>query len=65
MTLLDQYLKAVAAQLPKAVRDDIVAELKDMILNRLEAKEEELGRPLTEDEQEAILREVGHPLAVA
>lgn len=65
MTLLDQYLKAVAAQLPKAVRDDIVAELKDMILNRFEAKEEELGRPLTEDEQEAILREVGHPLAVA
>jgi hypothetical protein len=65
MTLLDQYLKAVAAQLPKDARDDIVAELKDMILNRFEAKEEALGRPLTEAEQEAILREVGHPLAVA
>ena len=65
MTLLDQYLKAVAAQLPKDVRDDIVAELKDMILTRFEAKEEELGRPLTEAEQEAILREVGHPLSVA
>ena len=65
MTLLDQYLKAVAAQLPKDTRDDIVAELKDMILSRFEAREEELGRPLTEGEQEAILREVGHPLAVA
>ncbi len=65
MTLLDQYLKAVAAQLPKDVRDDIVAELKDMILNRFEAKEAELGRPLTETEAEAILREIGHPLAVA
>ncbi len=65
MTLLDQYLKAVAAQLPKDVRDDIVAELRDMILTRFEAKEEALGRPLTEAEQEAILREVGHPLAVA
>ncbi|MDB5469869.1 MAG: hypothetical protein JWR84_1429 [Caulobacter sp.] len=65
MTLLDQYLKAVAAQLPKHVRDDIVAELKDMILNRFEAKEEVLGRPLTEAEQETILREVGHPLSVA
>ncbi|WGM40707.1 hypothetical protein [Caulobacter sp. NIBR1757] len=65
MTLLDQYLKAVAAQLPKDARDDIVAELRDMILTRFEAKEEELGRPLTDGEQEAILREVGHPLAVA
>jgi hypothetical protein len=65
MTLLDQYLKAVAAQLPKDTRDDIVAELRDMILSRVEAKEEELGRPLTEAEQETILREVGHPLAVA
>ena len=65
MTLLDQYLKAVAAQLPKDTRDDIVAELRDMILSRLEAKEEELGRPLTEAETETILREVGHPLAVA
>ncbi|RYF94896.1 MAG: hypothetical protein EON95_03550 [Caulobacteraceae bacterium] len=65
MTLLDQYLKAVAAQLPKDVRDDIVAELRDMILNRFEAREAELGRPLTEAEAEAILREVGHPLAVA
>lgn len=65
MTLLDQYLKAVAAQLPKDTRDDIVAELKDMILSRFESREEELGRPLTEGEQEAILREVGHPLTVA
>ena len=65
MTLLDQYLKAVAAQLPKDARDDIVAELRDMILTRFEVKEEELGRPLTEAEQETILREVGHPLAVA
>jgi hypothetical protein len=65
MTLLDQYLKAVAAQLPKDARDDIVAELRDMILTRFEVREEELGRPLTEAEQETILREVGHPLAVA
>lgn len=65
MTLLDQYLKAVAAQLPRDTRDDIVAELRDMILSRFEAREEELGRPLTEAEQEAILRQVGHPLVVA
>lgn len=65
MTLTERYLKAVAAQLPQATRDDIIAELADAIADRMEAREEELGRPLTEDEQEAVLREMGHPLSVA
>lgn len=65
MDLIDRYLNAVAAQLPQDERADITAELRDLILSRFEAKEEELGRALNEDEQEAILREVGHPLVVA
>ncbi|RZJ01291.1 MAG: hypothetical protein EON90_03950 [Brevundimonas sp.] len=65
MDMLDKYLAAVAAQLPADQRDDIVAELKDLILSRFEAKEEELGRDLTDAEREAILHEVGHPLVVA
>lgn len=65
MTLTERYLKAVAAQLPKAQRDDIIAELADAIADRMEGREAELGRPLTDDEQEAVLREIGHPLAVA
>lgn len=65
MDLLDRYLNAVAAQLPTDERADIVAELRDLILSRFEAKEEALGRALTDDEREAILREIGHPLAVA
>lgn len=65
MDLIDRYLNAVAAQLPQDERADIVAELRDLILSRFEAREEELGRALTEDEQEAILREIGHPLVVA
>ena len=65
MDLIDRYLNAVAAQLPQDERADITAELRDLILSRFEAKEEELGRALTEDEQEAILREIGHPLVVA
>ena len=65
MDLIDRYLNAVAAQLPQDERADIVAELRDLILSRFEAKEEALGRPLNEDEQEAILREIGHPLVVA
>lgn len=65
MALIDQYLEAVKAQLPADRRDDIIAELRELILSRFEAREAELGRPLTEDEQEAILREIGHPLIVA
>ncbi len=65
MTLVDEYLRAVAALLPKDEREDIIAELQDMILNKIEGRESELGRPLTPDETEALLREVGHPLVVA
>ena len=65
MDMIDRYLNAVAAQLPQDERGDITAELRDLILSRFEAKEEELSRALTEDEQEAILREIGHPLVVA
>lgn len=64
-SLTERYLKAVAAQLPKATRDDIVAELRDAIQTRMEDKEEALGRPLNEAEEEAVLREIGHPLTVA
>jgi hypothetical protein len=65
MDLIDHYLNAVAAQLPQGEREDIIAELRDLILSRFEAKEEELGRDLTDAEREAILREIGHPLVVA
>lgn len=65
MDIIDRYLNAVAAQLPQDQRADIVAELRDMILSRFEEKEEVLGRPLTEAEKEEILRDIGHPLAVA
>jgi len=65
MTLTERYLKAVAAQLPKTSREDIVAELRDVLQTRMEDREEELGRPLTEADEEAVLREFGHPLSVA
>ncbi|WP_313002253.1 hypothetical protein [Brevundimonas sp.] len=65
MDVIERYLEAVAAQLPTEDREDIVAELRDLILSRVEAREEELGRALTDDEKEAILHEIGHPLVVA
>ena len=65
MTLIDQYLAAVAAQLPRDKREDITAELRDAVMERVEAREEELARPMTEAETEDLLREFGHPLTVA
>ena len=65
MDLVNEYLRAVAALLPTAQRVDIVAELRDTILTRLEEREVELGRPLNGDEVEAQLREVGHPVVIA
>jgi hypothetical protein len=37
--LIDRYLGAVAALLPKAQRQDIIAELRDLIINRVEEQE--------------------------
>ncbi|MFN4287354.1 MAG: hypothetical protein ACK4E3_02510 [Brevundimonas sp.] len=65
MSLIEKYLRAVAAQLPPEVREDVVAELRDEIMSRVEAREEGLGRPLTPDEVEEELRLLGHPLLVA
>jgi hypothetical protein len=65
MRMVEEYLRAIGVLLPRETREDIVAELRDVVLTELEAREAQLGRPLTEDEVEATLRRVGHPLAVA
>ena len=65
MDMLEDYLRAVSRLLPRAKREDIVAELRDEILTRIEIKESELGRTLTPDETEQLLREFGHPIVVA
>lgn len=65
MDMLDIYLDAVAAQLPRDTADDIIAELRDTLLSQIEEREEALGRPLSDEEREAVLRAMGHPLVVA
>lgn len=65
MDLLDRYLGAIAALLPAAQRQDIVAELRDLLMSRIEDREAQTGRPLNKTELEALFREFGHPLAVA
>ena len=65
MDMLEDYLRAVSRLLPRAKRDDIIAELRDEILTRIEVREGELGRTLTESETEQVLRDFGHPIVVA
>jgi len=65
MDMLETYLAAVAAQLPREAADDIVAELRDTLLSQFEEREEMLGRSLNDEEREEVLRAMGHPLVVA
>ena len=65
MELLERYLRAVKLFLPRGQQDDIVRELSENILSQMEDKAAELGRPLNESEQAAILKQHGHPFLVA
>jgi hypothetical protein len=65
MELLESYLKAVKRYLPRAQRNDIVAELSVDLRSQIEDKQAELGRPLTDVEQMVIFRQNGDPMAVA
>jgi hypothetical protein len=63
--LIDRYLHNVRLSLPSARRHDIVRELAEDIRSQVADREEELGRPLTDAEQDALLKQFGHPLALA
>jgi hypothetical protein len=65
MDLTDRYFAAVRMLLPLQGRDDIIAELRDELASRREAREAELGRPLARGEQEDLLRAFGNPITVA
>lgn len=66
MALLPDYIKAVRTYLPRgAEADDVARELSELLRSKIEDDEEELGRPLTELEQERLLAEYGSPLQVA
>jgi len=65
MELLDRYLKAVRRHLPWLRQDDIIAEMRANLEAQLEDKQAELGRPLTAEETEAWVKQLGSPLAVA
>ena len=65
MRLVDSYVEAVRLYLPRANRDDIIRELSANLQAQMEEKAGELGRPLTDEEQMALLKQHGDPMLVA
>lgn len=65
MDLINRYLHAVKSHLPLRQQDDLVAELGDDLRSRVEDRESELGRPLTDEEVAGILKPLGRPLVMA
>jgi hypothetical protein len=65
MDLIDRYLHAVRSYLPKAQQDDIIGELSEDLASRVEDRESELGRPLSDDDAVEILQAYGHPMRLA
>jgi hypothetical protein len=65
MDMLSRYLYAVREDLPKGSnRDDIIAEIADDLQSQVDEREGQLGRPLTDDEEAAIIKAYGHPRIV-
>jgi hypothetical protein len=65
MDLINRYLNAIRRNLPTRGADDIVAELGDALASRIEDREESLGRPMTAEEIEKLVKDFGHPWVVA
>jgi len=65
MDLVDSYVNAVAKGLPEEQRGDIIGELSEDIRSEMDERQKELGRPLTEDEQESLLKKRGNPWLLA
>src|ERR1700722_17305257 len=65
MELVERYLQAIGQYLPADSRNDILAELRSELLEQMDARAEEWGRPLDEADVAALLRVHGKPEAIA
>jgi hypothetical protein len=65
MELIERYLQAIGQYLPADSRNDILAELRTELLEQMDARAEEWGRPLDEADAAAILKVHGRPEAIA
>jgi len=65
MELVERYLQAIGQYLPADSRNDILAELRTELLEQMDARAEEWGRPLDEADVAALLKVHGRPEAIA
>lgn len=65
MELVERYLQAIGQYLPADSRNDILAELRTELLEQMDARAEEWGRPLDEADVAALLKVHGKPEAIA
>jgi hypothetical protein len=63
--LIGRYLQAVGFWLPRAQKQDILAELSEDLRSQIEDRESELGRTMTESEVSDLLKQRGRPILVA
>jgi len=63
--LIDRYLQAVGFWLPRAQKQDILAELSEDLRSQIEDRESELGRAMTESEVADLLKKRGRPILIA
>ena len=65
MDWLQRYVDNVRTYLPAHLREDVGSELYSDLQDQCDELEDSLGRAPTEDEVVALLKEKGHPMAVA
>lgn len=63
--LLSRYLQAVGFWLPRATKNDILAEISEDLHSQIEERAAELNRPLNDAEIAEILKQRGRPVVVA
>jgi hypothetical protein len=65
MMVLETYLNSVGRHLPRRMREDVLAELRGELEDRIAGDQARLGRPLTDAELTAVLDRWGPPHRLA
>ncbi|WP_144393880.1 hypothetical protein [Pleionea sediminis] len=65
MTLIENYLEHLKSYLPDNLKQEVSDELESVLMDKKEEQEDRANRPLTNDEEAQLLKELGHPMQVA
>lgn len=65
MELIDRYVHQVGEHLPRRLRADVETELRSLLLDAVEGRAREAGRPVDSELVKKVLREFGTPQEVA